>query len=227
MYAVVLNSPVSRRVRTPSWLDLRLVAGVVLVLVCVLIGVRVVSSADRTSRFWAASHDLSAGVVLAASDLHVVDVRLPADSTGYEPVATVIVGQALTRPIGSGELVPRSALGAVPSATTITIPLGGDNAPKISAGQQITVWVSTKQCPSAIVLSEVTVQSVQSARASIGAGDGEDVIVRVSPDTAQRVVEALALTGSVLRAGIVTGTGPSAPDSAPLPDLSRCAGTGS
>ena len=228
MYPVIANSPVSRRVRPPSWLDLRLVAGVILVLVCVLIGVRVVSSADRTSRFWAASHDLSAGVVLQTSDLRAVDVRLPADSAGYEPVATVVVGQALSRPIGSGELVPRSALGAVPSATTITIPLGGDNAPKISAGQQVTVWVSTKQCPSATVLSDVTVQSVQSARSgSIGSSDGEDLIVRVSPAVAQRVVEALALTGGVLRAGIVTGTAPATSDSAQLPDLSECAGTSS
>ncbi len=105
MYAVVLNSPVSRRVRTPSWLDLRLVAGVVLVLVCVLIGVRVVSSADRTSRFWAASHDLSAGVVLAASDLHVVaEGTAPNAERGTsspEPIGRVRAWPTITVATGS------------------------------------------------------------------------------------------------------------------------------
>ena len=224
MYHVVADSPVSRRIRSPSWLDLRLVAGVVLVLACVVLGVRVVSSADRTSRFWAASHNLAAGVVLQSSDLHAVAVRLPSDSAGYEPVGTDVVGKALTRPIGAGELVPRSALDLVAPATTVTIPLGGDDAPKISPGQRITLWVSTKQCPSATVLNDVAVQSVQNAHASsLSASDGEDLIVRVTPALAQRVVEALALTGGVLRAGILDGAAPSTSPS--LPDLSGCTGT--
>ena len=225
MYPVVSNSPVSRRVRSPSWLDLRLVAGIGLVLVSVLVGVRVVSSADHTTRFWVADHDLSAGVILHAGDLHSAALRLPAASTRYYPVEDAVVGQALNRPIGRGELIPRSALGAAPAATTVTIPLGGDNAPRIGAGERITVWVSTKMCPSATVLSDVTVQSVQTTRGgALSSAGGEDVIVRVSPDLALRVVQALALDGGVLRAGVIDGA---TTNSGALSDLTSCVPSGS
>jgi hypothetical protein len=117
--------------------------------------------------------------------------------------------------------VPESALGSPDPATTLTIPLGGDSAPKISAGERITIWVSTKLCPSAMVLTDVAVQSVASARTgALTASGGQDVVVRVDPGLAQRVVEALALDGGVLRAGIVEGASRA---SNPLPDLSGCA----
>jgi hypothetical protein len=225
MYPVVANSPASRRVRSPSWLDLRLVAGVVLVLASVLIGARVVSAADHTTRYWAASHDLSAGVVVTADDLRSVGVRLPSGATNYVLTTVAVIGSALNRSVGAGELIPKAALGTVPAATTVTIPLGGDNAPKIDAGQRITVWVSTKLCRSATVIADVTVQSVQAARAgALDASGGEDVVVRVSPQLADRVIEALSLDGGVLRAGIVDGA--SSGDSDPT-DLNTCVASGS
>jgi hypothetical protein len=91
---------VSRRIRSPSWLDLRLVAGVALVLVSVLVGVRVVAAADHTTHFWAANHDLAAGVVLQSGDVHSVSVRLATAGRGYVGVATDLGGRALNRPVG-------------------------------------------------------------------------------------------------------------------------------
>jgi hypothetical protein len=227
MYLVVANSPVSRRVRSPSWLDLRLVAGIALVLASILVGVKVVSSADHTVRVWAADHQLAPGVVLQAGDVRSVSVRLPhaTSGTGYIAVATNLVGLAVNRVIGAGELIPRTAVGVAEAATTVTIPLGGDNAPKISAGQRLIVWVSTKLCPAAIVLSDVAVQSVQTAHGgTFDASGGADVTVRVSPDLARRVIEALALDGGVLRAGVIDAATPSA---SVLPDLSSCTAAGS
>ena len=225
MYPVEVTSPVPRRVRAPSWLDLRLVAGVALVLASVLVGVKVVSSADRTTRVWAADRDLAAGTVLTPGDLRSIAVRLPSDGARYVTTRTDVIGQALNRPVAAGELVPASALEPAEPATTVTIPLGGDDAPRIAVGQRVTVWVSTKLCPSAVVLADVTVQGVQSAQGgAFDASGGEDVVVRVSPDLAERVVEALALDGGVLRAGILDGAASTA---APLPDLSSCAASGS
>ena len=57
-------------------------------------------------------------------------VRLPAGATGYVPATTVSPARPLNRPIGAGELVPALGLGCRPTATTVTIPLGGDNAPE-------------------------------------------------------------------------------------------------
>ena len=69
MSAVVVTSPTPRRVRAPKWLDLRLVAGVVLVLASVLLGARVISRANASDSVWAASRDLAPGTVLSADDL--------------------------------------------------------------------------------------------------------------------------------------------------------------
>ncbi len=205
-------------------MDLRLIAGIIIVVGSLLVGARLFASASHTERIWAASHHLSAGEVLVASDLHAVDVRLADVESAYFPSGSAVFGQTLTREVASGELLPRSALGATPSRTTVTIPLSDDNAPKIHVGDRITLWVSTKDCPSAVVLADVVVQDVQSTGSSFAGGEGNDVTVRVPADDAQRVVEAQALDGAVLRAGILSGTGTAA---ASLPDLTACAAPGS
>jgi hypothetical protein len=221
MYHMVSTSPVSRRVRTPSWLDLRLVVGVVLVIGSVLVGAKVVGAADHTSRYWVAAHDLAPGVVLQPGDLRSTAVRLPTSAGDYYPVAASPLGQTVERQVGQGELLPRSAVGATAAATTVTIPLGVDDAPKIVAGQRITVWVSTALCPSAIVLADVAVQDLDSSHSGgLDVSGGEDVTVRVPPDQALRVVQALALANGVLRAGILDGPGSS---DVTLPDLTMCA----
>jgi hypothetical protein len=225
MYDVVSDSPVSRRVRTASWLDLRLVAGIVLVLGSVLVGVKVVSAADHTSRYWTAARDLAPGTVLQSGDLRSSAVRVPGAADAYYPVSTDPIGQTVESQVRAGELLPRSAVGATPAAMTVIIPLGGDDAPKIAIGQRITVWVSTARCPSAIVLADVAVQDLQGAHSgSLEATGGEDVIVRVAPGDAERVIQARALDGGVLRAVIVDGPPGS---SAALPDLATCVVSGS
>jgi hypothetical protein len=220
------TSSTPRRVRTPSWLDLRLIAGAVLVLASVLVGINVVRSADKTDRLWAVAHDLAAGAVLQSDDLHVVAARLPDGSGGYLPASTDVVGQAVTRALSAGELLPRSAVGSPGSGTTVVIPLGEDNSPKIAAGERITVWVSTARCPDAVVLADVTVQDVQSARsAAFASGGGADVVVRVDAAQAQRVIQALALANGVIRAGLLHGN-PSASTPA-ADDLGACGGSAS
>jgi hypothetical protein len=223
---VVSASPPARRVRTPSWLDLRLVAGALLVLVSLLGGIELYASADHSERVWAVTRDLSAGVVLRSGDLKVVAVRIDSATSTYIPAATTLTGQTLGRELGAGELVPRAAVGPTAAATTVTIPLSDDDAPPIQAGNRITVWVSTKTCPSTVVLADVTVQDVRTANSgAFAASGGEDIVVRLSADDAARVVQALALDNAVLRAGILTGSGGHASSS--LPALTDCASAGS
>jgi hypothetical protein len=218
-------SPTPRRLRSPRWFDLRLVLGVVLVLGSMIVGVVVVSSADRGERVWAATHELSAGVVLTAADLRAVSVRLPGERDAYWATRTSLTGQTLTRTIGAGELLPRSAVGRGAASTTITVPLGADVAPKIKAGQRITLWVSTKTCPSAIVLADAAVQAVQDAQgAGFGSAGGEDVVLRLSASDAQRVIEALALKDATIRAGVLSGPADGAQANLAL---SSCADAGS
>jgi hypothetical protein len=218
-------SPAPKRLRAPRWLDLRLVAGVVLVLAAVLLGARVVSGARQTQRMLALTRDLAAGSTVQADDLTTVEVRLPADGV-YLADEDQVVGRQLNRPLGKGELVPAAALETATGTTTISVPLQARDAPQLRRGQRIEVWLSTPTCRSAVLLADVTVQAVHAGSDAIGAGVGQDVVLSVSPALAGRVVAALADKDAVVRAGVLTGTRTESGTAAALPSLDECFVTG-
>lgn len=212
------TSPAPRRVQPPRWLDLRLAAGVALVLLAVVVGARVFSSATSTERALAVTHDLATGTVLTADDLAVVDAKVP--DGHYLRAQSDAVGKVLARPLGTGELLPRAALRPAPALITLTVPLADGNAPELKPGQRIEVWLSTPACPSVVLLADVPVQRARTASAAFGSGTGQQVVISVAPDLAQRVMTALAIEKAVLRAGVLTGS--SAPDAGTLPPLADC-----
>jgi hypothetical protein len=220
-------SPSPRRISPPSWLDLRLVLGVVLVLASVLVGARVVSGARTTYPTVAANRDLAAGTVLTAEDLRLARVQLPDRGRGvYLARLRDVVGKQLTRPVSAGELVAFGAIAKIPQQTTVTVPLASGSAPQLHKGQRIEVWVSTAGCSSLVLLPEVTVQAVHAeGSGSFDSGTGgQDVVISVAPALAERVVAALAIDGVHLRGGVLGG--PRSDPGTELPDLAACADTG-
>jgi hypothetical protein len=219
-------SPTPRRVRTPNWLDLRLVAGVLLVLVAVGVGVLVVAHAGSTRKVWAVTHDVAAGTVLSAKDVAPARIRMTHAATLYilsdsDADADHVVGRAVTRNLTAGELLPRAVLGSPDATVTMTVPLTSDQAPKIARGQRITLWVSTKStlCQARVVVGAALVQEVDSAGGgSFGTNSAENVVVRLSPGDAQQVIAVLDLDDAVVRAGALSN-----PNQAPAADaLSGC-----
>jgi hypothetical protein len=217
-------SPTPRRVTAPSWLDLRLVLGVVLVLTSVLIGAKVVSGANHTYRLLAVTRNLAAGTLLSRDDVTMVRVQVPDHGRGiYLADSGDVAGKQLNRPLARGELLPAAALGRPPSLTTLTVPLNGDAAPALGRGQRVEIWLATKACAASVVLlGDVTVQGVRaSTGSSFSSSGGQNVVVSVPPALAGRVVAALALDGAIIRAGILTGPAqPAANDE--LPALDAC-----
>jgi hypothetical protein len=203
-------SPAPRRISMPRWLDLRLVFGVVLVLVAVLIGATVLARARHTDKELAVTRDLAAGATVQAADLRLVDTQLPDDvrrDGGYLSDADDVVGKVLAKPLHKGELVPASALTVGTGATTVSVPFAADAAPALTRGQRIVVWLSTPACPSIVLLPDVTVQDVRAADSGnfSSGGTGQDVVLSVAPELAQRVVEALAIENATIRAGVLSG----------------------
>jgi hypothetical protein len=193
----------------------------VLVLAAVLIGAKVVAGARATVRRVAVRNDLAAGTTLRSSDLRYVDVRLPDDADYVDDVAKA-AGHTLTAPLRSGELLPVSALGTGGTSTTVSVPFAAGAAPRLSRGQRIVVWLSTSACPSVRLLDDVAVEDVTLDATAFGtAGSGQDVVVRVPPDLADRVVRALAIKDSTIRAGVLSGAPAASPS--PLPTLDGCA----
>lgn len=103
-------SPPARRTKQATWLDPRLLGGVLLILVSVVVGARVVAAADKTLAVYAATADLPAGHVLAAGDLKPVRVRLTSGATHYVGGTETVIGRVVVRELRGGELVARSAV---------------------------------------------------------------------------------------------------------------------
>lgn len=214
-------SPAPTRFRAPRWLDLRLLLGIALVLGSVLLGARVVASADERTAVWRTTQALSAGTVITQDDVEVARVQL-GDTAGYLSAADPIVGQAATRDLGSGELVARSAIDATPPGTTITIPVSSLNSPVVQRGARVAIWVSTPVCTAVVVLPEAAVQDIADNRGGFSASSQIGVVVRVEPDLAVRVIQALDLPDAVIRLGVLDG--PARGARGTLPDLAVCAG---
>ncbi|MGB9378840.1 MAG: SAF domain-containing protein, partial [Mycobacteriales bacterium] len=193
------SSPPARRIRRTSWLDLRVVTGVVLVLASVFLGARVVSAADASVRVWAVSRDLAAGTTLAADDLRPVRVRLVTDADRYVRASAALTGRTLTRSVGAGELLPRSALTSSPQGRLISLPVPLMHAPAaLRRGQLIDVFATTKSATGNAgstterVLAGVPVQEVRPPSSGLSGGGADlAIVVRVRPEFVQRLVTAI------------------------------------
>lgn len=231
-------SPSPRRIAKPTWLDLRFVLGLLLVLAAVLAGAAVFARANTRYPVVVATRDLAAGKVLHSADLTLAQVQLPDRGAGiYPDRLSAVVGKQLHRPVAAGELIPAAAVRKPVPRTTVTVPFASAAAPDLRPGERIEIWVSTRSCASVVVLPDVTVQDVRpDAGGSFTSGTGgQDVVISVDPALANRVIAALAIDQAQVRAGVLTGPAATAPVSrtvqpsdprSGLPaDLARCAGT--
>lgn len=136
------------RTSTPGRRDPRLWVGVLIVAVSVVVGARLLASADDTVAVWAADTDLVAGSAVADGDLRVVHVRFRDgdDLDGYVLAdETPADDVRLTRDVGAGELLPSAALGAGDAADVLHVPVPVENVrvpPSVRAGSVVDVWAS-------------------------------------------------------------------------------------
>lgn len=206
-------SPRASRLASPGWLDGRLVVGVLLVLVSVVVGARVLSSADRSTLVYAVTKDLAAGSVLDADDLEQVRVRLFDNADEYVAAGEPPVGYVVRRGLGRGELVPRQAL-ALPREDVdyreVTVPIDvGHLPPGLAAGSQVDVWMTPESLgkPSAtesadqaqdpagaqLVLQGVTVLDVQADGGAFSGSTTIPVVLQVRPREVSALVSAMSL----------------------------------
>jgi hypothetical protein len=187
-----LPGPTPRRVRPPRWLDLRLVLGVLLVLGSVLLGGRVVSSADATVPVWAVTGDLAAGTRLEASDLRAVDVRLGDASDAYLSTSTRPEGRTLGRAVREGELLPRAALDATTELVQLALPVqSGYVPPGLERGQVVDVYAVADPAAGATGVADGSVTPVV-RKAPVAAISGRSQGVLSTPTTAIQVVVSVA-----------------------------------
>jgi hypothetical protein len=120
---------------------------VLLVLVSVVVGARLLSSADRSTLVWAASKDLTAGTLLAEGDLEPVRVRLFESAGRYVGAGgQPPVGYVVRRGLGAGELLPEGALTQPEQEAElrlVTVPVeAGHYPPTLRDDQRVDLWVT-------------------------------------------------------------------------------------
>ena len=140
-----LPSRPANRLRKPSWRDTRLLAGVLVVLLCTVAGSLVVAHADDRVPMYAASVALVPGQALDAGSLTRVDVQLGADTAGYLSAAEALpADDFVLREVRPGELVPRSALGSKDqvSVQPVTINVDATSALTLVRGSVVDIYVN-------------------------------------------------------------------------------------
>ncbi|MBA2560425.1 MAG: hypothetical protein H0V07_11180 [Propionibacteriales bacterium] len=196
-------SPPAVRRTAGRWTDPRLWAGAVLVLVSVVVGAKVVDSADNTVPVWRAQHDVVAGSAITAADVHLTRVHFEDDAAGqlYLSATQSLPPDArLTRDLGEGELLAVSAV-TTDAATPELLPLGvpGSGVPAgLSPGDRVDVWAVPADDRARVqpreVLPDVAVAAVSVAGPG-GLGTDRQILVALSDGTDVAQVLA-ALDGS-------------------------------
>jgi hypothetical protein len=192
------ESPPVVRVRRPSWVNLRLAGGLLLVLVAVLVGARVLASADQSVQVWAVRADLAAGTTLRVDDIRAVRVQLYDSAASYLAASASPVGRTLLRGLSAGDLLPRSALGGQPGGSLVSISVSPQHVPgSLRAGQRIDLYATTKpttgvSAKTVRVLAGVTVQQVRVPDAGVLSSTAQvAVVVRIDDNAAMAVVAAM------------------------------------
>lgn len=214
-------SPRASRLATPGWLDGRLVLGLLLVLVSVVVGARVLSSADRSTLVWAASKDLTAGTLLGEGDLEPVRVRLFESAGRYVGAGgRPPVGYVVRHGLGAGELLPEASLQPPEQGDglrLVTVPVeAGHYPPTLRDDQRVDLWVTPHAAADPAgttaglaipagaseplllrgaqqVLSQVVVASGPVTDDLAGAGGTVPIVLQVRPQDVDEVVSAMGL----------------------------------
>jgi hypothetical protein len=185
--------PAATRTPRPGWRDPRLWIGVAIVAVSVVVGARVLASADDTVQVWVLADDAAQGQQLSEADLEVRRVRFAddADLERYFTADDVLPDDlTLDRPVGAGELLPRSAVadGGGDDGVVVSVGVSPLTVPdSLVEGSLVDVYVlrgeggGRPQAAAGPALSEVRVVSVAALDDSLATGSEAKVDLAVAP----------------------------------------------
>jgi hypothetical protein len=187
-------SPRATRQRRTRWRDPKLWLGAVLVLASIVVGARVLASADDTVAVWQLSRDIPAGSPVSSSDVQVTRVHFedPAVASQYVLADQLVGAERAGRDLRAGELLALSALTSAAAPAIRQLPLGveASHAPAdLRAGDHVEVWAvpspsvggARESAAPSLVLRDVTVLSVGSGAA--GGSAERQVLVGLVPRT--------------------------------------------
>jgi hypothetical protein len=204
--AADMEAPQATRMRRARWRSPQLVAGILLVLVSTVVGVRVVAGVDESVPVLVAVRDLNPGLPLT-DDL--VEVRRVVLQGGHELYQTGPVGSGyvVQREVRAGELVPISSLAVAEelaegdgATRVMALAVPSAEAPAgLSAGDVVDVWLTPAgEGQAELVASALTVTNA-GTEGTFGVSGGQvavTVAVRASDDDQLEEMVGRLVTGS-------------------------------
>jgi len=186
--------------RPRFWFDPRFALGLVLVIASIVGVAVVVAGSDQTVAVYAARVPLTVGDRLDTADLVETRVRLGAGDTLYlTPARIPAGGLTVTRTIGTGELVPTSAVGdrSGESVTSLVVDLRGRLSTGLAAGSVVDVWSAREADgesfgPPAVLVGRASIVRILEPTGLIQSGGGLAVEVLVPKGKVAQVLEAIA-----------------------------------
>jgi hypothetical protein len=187
-------SPPAARQRRTRWRDPKLWLGILLVLACMVLGARLLSSADDTVAVWQVARDIPAGAAVTPSDLRLTHVHFDDSAvaavylSGDRPIGSAMVAG---RDLQAGEILAQSAVLAPSGREFRQLPLGvaSTHAPAdLRPGDHVEVWAvpasptgpgGRPAAPPSRVLDDVTVLSVGGG--VVGTAGERQVLVSLAP----------------------------------------------
>jgi Flp pilus assembly protein CpaB len=191
-----LRSPAARRLAPARWRDRRLALGVALVLLAVLLGARLLATGGATTAVLEAAVPLPVGHVLVPGDLTVVHVRLGAADRAYWSAGdqTGLQGHPMTTSVATGDLLPRSAVGATASpqpTREVAVPVDPSRLPPLAPGDLVDIFATSKSSSGEPGVTVAILRGVT----YVGGGDSDS-----SGTVTVRLQVPVAATGTLVRA---------------------------
>lgn len=190
-------SPPARRASRSWWRDTRVMAGIVLIALCMLIGARLLSGGDDTVSAWQATRDLAPGAVVSPDD--VVAVAIPAALAGAYADGAGLPTTPLDRPLLAGEILPAPGDAAVGDARWVTVPVEPLHAPvDLVPGERVDVWATAGTDLGAVPVPELVLEGVLVSEVAIdgvGLGGEYGVVLEIDPRDAAALLAAVRSGG--------------------------------
>lgn len=190
-------SPPARRTSRAWWRDTRVIAGVALIVVCMLVGARLLAGGSDTAMAWQATRDLAPGAVVAPDD--VVAVAIPAALAGAYADGSGLPTAPLDRPLLAGEILPAVTEAQIRDARWVTVPVEPLHAPvDLAPGERVDVWATEGDDLSATPIPDLVLESVlvsEVAVDGVGLGGEYGVVLEIDPRDAAALLTAVRSGG--------------------------------
>jgi hypothetical protein len=164
----------------------RLAMGLALFIIAISAGSLIAKEANRTVYVWASTGELAPGNTITAQDLKAVSVLLPESAKNYISANAQVIGTMVVHRIGSGDLIPVTAISAQSRPLTqraVPLSIESTDLPmQLQRGEVIDIYGVPNSTQKSIAQTELITAGVTVAEVSNKNNSGKSIVVVNLPE---------------------------------------------